>query len=106
MRDYRIRLFDLPVRQTTGARTKTRTTCGSGSGYRSKSARMRGQGMHLRWERRLSHLRQVRTTSRRTRSTARTFPVTEKYPDTEAHRRYQREYNTRRVPEVFSGLRP
>jgi hypothetical protein len=32
------------------------------------------------------------------------YPATEKYPETDAHRRYQREYNTRRVPEVFSEL--
>ena len=33
------------------------------------------------------------------------YPETERYPDTEVHRRYQREYNTRRVPEVLSELR-
>ena len=33
------------------------------------------------------------------------YPATEKYPETEAHRRYQQEYNTRRVPEVLSELR-
>ena len=32
------------------------------------------------------------------------YPETETYPDTDAHRRYQREYNTRRVPEVLSEL--
>jgi hypothetical protein len=33
------------------------------------------------------------------------YPEAERYPDTEVHRRYQREYNTRRVPEVLSELR-
>jgi tetratricopeptide (TPR) repeat protein len=33
------------------------------------------------------------------------YPETEKYPDTDLHRRYRREYNTRRVPEVLSELR-
>jgi hypothetical protein len=33
------------------------------------------------------------------------YPETEKYPDTDVHRRYLREYNTRRVPEVLSELR-
>ena len=33
------------------------------------------------------------------------YPATEKYPDTAVHRRYQLEYNTRRVPEVLSELR-
>jgi hypothetical protein len=32
------------------------------------------------------------------------YPETEHYPDTEAHRRYQRDYNTRRVPETYSRL--
>jgi len=32
------------------------------------------------------------------------YPATEKYPETDVHRRYQREYNTRRVPEVLSEL--
>jgi hypothetical protein len=32
------------------------------------------------------------------------YETTEKYPDTDAHRRYQREYNTRHVPEVLSQL--
>ena len=31
-------------------------------------------------------------------------PGNREYPDTDAHRRYQREYNTRRVPEVLSEL--
>ena len=34
------------------------------------------------------------------------YPATEKYPDTEAHRRYLREYNTRHVPEALSRLQP
>jgi hypothetical protein len=33
------------------------------------------------------------------------YPANEKYPKTDAHRRYQREYNTRHVPEVLSQLR-
>jgi hypothetical protein len=32
------------------------------------------------------------------------YPESEHYPNTDAHRRYQREYNTRRVPETFSRL--
>jgi len=32
------------------------------------------------------------------------YPATEKYPQTDVHRRYQREYNTRRVPQVLSEL--
>jgi len=33
------------------------------------------------------------------------YPASEKYPETDVHRRFQREYNTRRVPEVLSELR-
>jgi len=33
------------------------------------------------------------------------YPASEKYPDNNLHRRYQQEYNTRRVPEVLSELR-
>jgi len=32
------------------------------------------------------------------------YPKTENYPDSENYRRYQREYNTRRVPEVYSRI--
>jgi hypothetical protein len=32
------------------------------------------------------------------------YPQNERYPDSEAHRRYQREYNTRQVPGTFSQL--
>jgi hypothetical protein len=32
------------------------------------------------------------------------YPAPEMYPEDEAHRRYQREYNTRRVPDSFSQL--
>ena len=32
------------------------------------------------------------------------YLASEKYPDTNLHRRYQREYNTRRVPEIMSQL--
>jgi hypothetical protein len=33
------------------------------------------------------------------------YPESEKYPESEAHRRYQREYNTRRVPETITLMR-
>lgn len=34
------------------------------------------------------------------------YDTTERYPDDDAHRKYQREYNTRRVPAMMSQLHP
>jgi len=53
---------------------------GLGSGYRSKSRRIRSQGIEARCERRFSHLRHTSIVSRKKRAIASKFAVMPKYP--------------------------